>query len=231
MIKTLDPRSEQEVSRLIDHTNLNPAATREDIVKTAEEAAEWGCASVCVHPAWVPRVADVLVGSGIDVCSVVGFPHGASRPQTIAFEADRAVREGAREIDMVIPIGRAIMGEWHSVETCVAVVKAAIGGMVLKTILEVCELDSQQIAKASEVCIGAGADFIKTSTGFGKGGATVESVQLMAEVADGKAGVKAAGGIRTWEDMQRMLLAGATRIGASSTAGILEGARSGLGGA
>lgn len=224
------PKKVAEAAAMIDHTILHPSATRQEVVRVAREGLEHGCASVCVQPIWVPEVTEILKGSAVKVCSVVGFPHGANRPQTIAFEADRAVREGAREIDMVMPIGRAKMEDWDVVGATVSTVKAAVGKVILKVILEISELDSAEIAKASEVCVDAGADFIKTSTGFGKYGATLEGVRMMAGVAEGRAGVKAAGGIRNWETMKEMLEAGATRIGASSTLQIIEEARAELGG-
>lgn len=214
-----------DVAKTIDHTILHPFATREDVLKIAREGLEFQTASVCVQPIWVADVAEVLKGSNVLTCSVVGFPHGASRPQTIAFEADRAVREGAREIDMVMPIGKARMGDWEAVKTSVATVKAAIGDNVLKVIFEICDLTPDEIRRASEISAEAGADFIKTSTGFSKHGATVEAVKIMADIADGKVGVKAAGGIRTFDTLREMIGAGATRIGASATIKILEQAR------
>lgn len=222
------PTSVRDVARLIDHTILAPGATKEDIVRVAEEGLKVSAASVCVQPVWVPEASEVLHGSEVLCCSVVGFPHGANRMQTIAFEADRAVREGAREIDMVMPIGRARMGDWDVVSASVATVKAAIGQTLLKVILEVCELTPEEIRRASQVCIDAGADYIKTSTGFGKGGATLEAVRIMAEVAGGRVGVKAAGGIRSFEDLLKMVDAGATRVGASSTLKILAEASESL---
>jgi deoxyribose-phosphate aldolase len=219
-----------DVARLIDHTILNPEATREDVLRVAGEAAEHGCAAVCVNPMWVMEVHEALKGSSLAVCSVVGFPLGATRPQSVAFEADRAVREGATEIDMVLPLGRARNGEWEAVRAYIATVKAAIGATPLKVILETAVLDAQEISRASQVALEAGADFLKTSTGFNKaGGATVEAVRLLAEAAGDRAGVKAAGGIRDFATLRSMVEAGATRIGASSTLAILEQAAEELG--
>ena len=138
------PESTAEVARLIDHTILKPSATRSDVLKVAKEGLENNVAAVCISPIWVADVAEVLKGSDVLCCTVVGFPHGTSRPQSIAFEADRAVREGAREVEMVIPVGRALMGDWEIVGATVSTVKAAIGNIVLKVILEVCDLSSVQ---------------------------------------------------------------------------------------
>ncbi|MCB2197773.1 deoxyribose-phosphate aldolase [bacterium] len=216
------PNSVAEVAKLIDHTILAPAATREQVIAVALEALNAGTASACVQPYWVRDVADVLKGSEVLACSVVGFPHGANRFELIAQEAERAVRDGASEIDMVQPIGLAKMGDWAAVEKAVRTVKAAIGDNVLKVIFEICELTDQEIVAASKASIAGGADFIKTSTGFAKSGATISAVALMASVAGETVGVKAAGGIRTLADLQAMVEAGATRIGASSTLKILD---------
>lgn len=216
------PTTVADVAKLIDHTILAPAATQAQVIAVAEEALKAGTASCCVQPFWVREVAEVLKGSNVLACSVVGFPHGANRFELIAQEAERAVRDGATEVDMVQPIGLAKMGDWASVEKAVRTVKAAIGDNVLKVILEICELTDQEIAEASKASIAGGADFIKTSTGFAKGGATLSAVALMANIAGDTVGVKAAGGIRTLADLQAMVDAGATRIGASSTLKILD---------
>lgn len=217
------PESQPDVARLIDHTILKPSAQRDDVLKTAREGLEHGCASVCVHPSWVVDVADVLKGSQVKVCAVVGFPSGMHRPQSVTFEADRAVREGAQEIDMVIPLGRAKMGEWDLVQGAVATVKASIGSALLKVILEICELTDEEIEQASHASFEGGAEFVKTSTGFGSGGATVHGVEIMYKVARQHGGkVKAAGGIRTLDTLMKMVEAGADRIGASSTVSILQ---------
>jgi deoxyribose-phosphate aldolase len=217
------PLQVPDVARLIDHTILKPSATRDDVLNTAREGLELGTASVCVHPSWIIDVAEVLKGSVTRVCSVVGFPSGMHRPQSVAFEADRAIREGAQEIDMVLPIGRAKMGEWELVQGAVATVKAAIGGVVLKVILETCDLTDEEIEHAAHASFEGGADFIKTSTGFGAYGATVKHVELMARVAKEHGGrVKAAGGIRDFATLKAMVQAGADRIGASSTPAILR---------
>jgi len=217
------PERPIEVAGIIDHTILRPSAVRREILQVAEQGLKYNVASVCVHPVWVSDVAEVLKGSKVNVCSVVGFPSGAHRPQSIAFEADRAVREGANEIDMVIPLGRAKMGDWEIVGGAISTVKAAIGPILLKVILETSELTDQEIVRAAETALSSGADFVKSSTGFSTNGATVRSVQLMAQVARRMGGaVKASGGIRTLNTLRTMVEAGATRIGTSSTVKILE---------
>lgn len=223
------PASVAEVAALCDHTILAPAATREDVLRVAREGRDHGVATVCVHPLWVGDVAEVLEGCEVKACSVVGFPHGASHPEIIAAEARRAFEEGAREVDMVMPLGWARMGRWDDVLRGIALVSEAIDEIPLKVILEICELDNDQIRRASETAIEAGAEFIKTSTGFGKHGATLEAVRLMAGVASGRAGVKAAGGIRDYDTLLAMVRAGATRIGTSSTLKILTQAAEALG--
>jgi len=217
------PQQPIDLARLIDHTLLRPSATRQDILKAALIGAENDVASVCINPHWVSDVSDLLKGTGVLVCTVVGFPSGAHRPQTIAFEADRAVREGAQEIDMVLPIGRVKMGDWEVVKATISTIKAVIGSTTLKVILETCDLTDEEITLSSRVSFESGAEFVKTSTGFGSGGATTQAVALMAEVArefDGK--VKASGGIRSLRAVRKMVEAGAHRIGTSSTEMILQ---------
>jgi deoxyribose-phosphate aldolase len=222
MASEFDLNSRKAVARLIDHTILRASATEMEVCKVVEEALQFQTASVCVNPIWVGRVAQLLQGSEVRACSVVGFPLGASRPQTIAYEASLAVNDGATEIDMVMDIGRAKSGEWNHVSRAIRMVREAVSGSILKVILEICELSDDEIKSASSIAIGAGADFIKTSTGFGKSGATVDAVRIMASVANGSVGIKAAGGIRTLHDLTSMIEAGATRIGASSTVSILN---------
>ncbi|MFH0883925.1 MAG: deoxyribose-phosphate aldolase [bacterium] len=217
------PDKPVDLAAMIDHTLLRPSATRKEIIQVASEGLASSVASVCVHPIWVSNVAEVLRGSKVKVCTVVGFPSGAHRPQSIAFEADRAVREGAEEVDMVIPLGRAKMGNWEIVGGSISTVKAAIGSALLKVILETSELTDEEIIHASETAFDAGAEFVKSSTGFSTGGATVHAIQLMAKVATSKGGaVKASGGIRTLKTLQAMVEAGARRIGTSSTLKILK---------
>lgn len=216
------PDKSIDLAKLIDHTLLRPSASRKEIIQIAREGLEHHVASVCVNPIWVSDVAEVLRGSGVRTCTVVGFPSGAHRPQTIAFEADRAVREGAEEVDMVIPLGRAKMGNWEIVGGSISMVKAAIGPTLLKVILETSELTDEEIILASETSFDAGAEFVKSSTGFSSGGATVQAIRLMAKVATARGGsVKASGGIRSLKTVRAMVEAGANRIGTSSTVKIL----------
>ncbi len=210
------------VAAIFDHTILKASATEADVLRVTEEGLQNHVASICVNPMWVPTVRKATEGSDVEVCSVVGFPLGAGQPEVVALEATRAVHDGATEIDMVIPVGLALEGKWDKVGAHVAAVRQAIGDNLLKVILEVCELSDEQIVQASRISIEAGADYIKTSTGFSKGGATVEAVQLMAEVSKGRVGIKAAGGIKTLQDVLDMVAAGATRIGASATLSILD---------
>lgn len=216
------PSTVAEIAQLLDHTILKPAATREDVLRVTREGKELKVASVCVNPFWASEVSDCLLGSGVKTCCVAGFPLGASLPQVIAEEAARAVSSGAAEIDMVMNLGLAKAGKWDAVATGIATVKNAIPGTCLKVILEICELTDEEIRLASQAALDGGAQFIKTSTGFGKSGATVDAVKIMAGIASGKSGVKAAGGIKGLDDVLAMVDAGATRIGASASITILK---------
>ena len=213
-----------EIAALIDHTLLKPEATEADIRKICGEAREYGFASVCVNPYWVPVVAAELAGSAVKVCSVVGFPLGASATEIKVAETVAAIRAGAREIDMVINIGELRGGNTDAVSNDIrAVVSAAHeGGAIVKVILETALLDDEQKIAACRLSKDAGAEFVKTSTGFGPGGATVEDVALMRKTVGAEMGVKASGGIRTLEDLQKMAAAGATRIGTSAGVKIVE---------
>jgi deoxyribose-phosphate aldolase len=213
-----------DVARLIDHTLLKPEATREQIVKLCGEARRYGFASVCVNPYWVPLCAAELAGSPVKVCTVVGFPLGATSTAAKVAETEEAVRAGAREIDMVINVGALRSGDEAAVGADIrAVVEAAHGGgATVKTILETALLDDAQKTVACRLARDAGADYVKTSTGFGPGGATVHDVALMRRTVGPEMGVKAAGGIRTLEDLRAMVAAGATRIGASAGVQIIE---------
>jgi deoxyribose-phosphate aldolase len=215
-----------EVAGLIDHTLLKPEATRDDILRLCREARQFGFASVCVNPYWVPLAASELAGSRVKVCSVAGFPLGASTASIKRAEAEEALRRGAREIDMVINVGALRSGDLHVVDGEIRAVAQAChqAGALLKTILETALLDNRQKVIACALARLAGADFVKTSTGFGPAGATVEDVALMRLVVGPEMGVKAAGGIRTLEDFRRMVAAGATRIGASASVRIAEAA-------
>lgn len=213
----------QNLAKLIDHTLLKPEATREQIVKLCEEAVKYGFASVCVNPTWVRLCRDIVRGSEVLVCTVIGFPLGANTCETKAFETQVAVEHGADEIDMVINIGRLKSGEHNYVENDIrAVVEAAGKWADVKVILETCYLTDEEKIKGSLLSKAAGAAFVKTSTGFGKEGATLGDVALMRRVVGAKMGVKAAGGIRDYEKASQMVEAGATRIGASASIGIVS---------
>ena len=205
-----------ELAAKIDHTLLKAEATRADILRVCEEAKAYHTASVCVNTCWVPEVAKALAGSGVKTCCVVGFPLGAMSTAAKAFEAAEAVREGADEVDMVLNVGLARGGEWALVQADIEAVVRAAGTAAVKVILETCLLTDAETAKA------AGAAFVKTSTGFSTGGATEADIRLMRETVGPDMGVKASGGVRTREDAERMIAAGATRIGASATAKIVE---------
>lgn len=208
----------QELASRIDHTLLKPEASREQIAALCTEAREHGFASVCTNPLWTGFVRERLAGSEVLTCVVVGFPLGASATVVKAFETSTAVAAGAQEIDMVIDIAAARAGDREAVEADVrAVAEAAhAGGARLKVILETCLLTDEQKVLACRAAVAAGADFVKTSTGFSTAGATVEDVRLLRKTVGPDIGVKASGGIRTREDALAMLEAGATRIGASS---------------
>ena len=221
------PNSLAEIARLIDHTLLKPEASREDIERLCREALQRRFAAVCVNPSYVAEAAR-LVGSGhVRVCAVVGFPLGATLPQVKRFEAEECIKLGAREIDAVINIGALKSGAVEAVEWDIrGVVEAGhTGGALVKIILETALLSREEKIQAALAARRAGADFVKTSTGFGPAGATVEDVRLLREVGGDGMGVKAAGGVRTWEDVQRMIVAGASRIGTSAGVQILEQAR------
>lgn len=206
-----------ELNRYIDHTLLKPAATRADIAKLCAEAKEYRFASVCVNSAHIAEVAAALAGTDVTPCCVVGFPLGAMETEAKAFEAARAAALGAREIDMVMDIGAAKEGDFARVEADIAAVVSAIQGRAkLKVILECCLLTDEEKTAACLAAKRAGADFVKTSTGFSTGGATEHDVALMRAAVGDDMGVKASGGIRTQEDALRMIAAGASRIGASA---------------
>ena len=218
------PAFDPAVAALIDHTLLRPEATAADIRKVCSEARRYGFASVCVNPYWVSLVAAGLAGSPVKVCTVVGFPLGASTTAIKAAETELAVCEGAREIDMVLNIGELRGGQGDAVRDDIrAVVEAAHrGGAIVKVILETALLDDSQKVLACNLAKAAGAEFVKTSTGFGPHGATVHDVALMRRAVGPEMGVKASGGIRTLEDLKNMVTAGATRIGASASVPIVE---------
>ena len=211
-----------ELAAKIDHTLLKAEATRADILRVCEEAKAYHTASVCVNTCWVPEVAKALAGSGVKTCCVVGFPLGAMSTAAKAFEAAEAVREGADEVDMVLNVGLARGGEWALVQADIEAVVRAAGTAAVKVILETCLLTDAEKRLACEAAKAAGAAFVKTSTGFSTGGATEADIRLMRETVGPDMGVKASGGVRTREDAERIIAAGATRIGASATAKIVE---------
>src|SRR5437868_7510967 len=202
---------------LIDHTLLKPEASEADIKKLCDEAAQYGFASVCVNPTWVKPSVEYLKGSGVPVCTVIGFPLGATLPDVKAYEARRAIFNGASEVDMVINIGALKSGDDCAVEDDIkAVVEAAHENHILcKVIIETALLTDEEKVRACLAAKNAGADFVKTSTGFSKGGATVHDVSLMRKTVGRALGVKASGGVKGIEDARAMFEAGATRIGAS----------------
>jgi deoxyribose-phosphate aldolase len=214
------------IASLIDHTILKPEATRADIIKLCREARQYSFASVCVNPYWVPVVRSELAGSPVKVCTVVGFPLGATSTEAKVAEAAAAVRAGAQEIDMVINVGALRSGEHEPVKLDIqAVVKVSHEARaIVKVILETALLDDNQKAVACTLAKLAGADFVKTSTGFGPSGATAHDIALMRGVVGPDMGVKASGGIRTLSDLKAMTAAGATRIGASASVKIVEAA-------
>ena len=217
--------TKNELAKYIDHTLLKPQATTAQILTLCAEAKAYGFASVCVNPCHIALAAQALAGTGIAPCCVIGFPLGASTLAAKAFEAQDAVSQGAKEIDMVINVGAAKEGNWRLVEAEIAAVVAAIGGRAkLKVILEACLLTDEEKVLACRAAVRAGADFVKTSTGFSSGGATAADVRLMRETVGQGIGVKAAGGIRTYADAIAMLQAGANRLGASAGVQILAAA-------
>jgi deoxyribose-phosphate aldolase len=215
-----------EIARLIDHTLLKPGATYGQIVKLCAEAREYGFASVCVNPYWVPVAVRELAGCGVKTCAVVGFPLGANTTSGKVFEAGEAVRAGAQEIDMVMNIGALLSDDSTAVLADIRrVVEETHGaGAIVKVILETCLLTDAQKVAACRLSVEAGADFVKTSTGFSTGGATVEDVALMRATVGPSIGVKASGGVRSLADLRKMVDAGATRIGTSSGVAIVAGA-------
>ena len=225
------PYSAQSIAQLIDHTLLRPEAMHEDIRQLCREARENNFATVCVNGYWVPLAVSQLVGSEVKVCAVIGFPLGAMSTEAKAAETEDALRAGAQEIDMVQNVGLLRGGEEEEVQEEIALIAAVChrAGAILKVILENSLLTDDQKATACSLAKEAGANFVKTSTGFGASGATAQDVALMRRTVGPAMGVKASGGIRTLDDLLKMLDAGATRIGASAGLKILESARATLG--
>src|SRR5712691_1924444 len=213
-----------EVARLIDHTLLRPEATRQDIEVLCREALDFKFATVCVNPTWVRLAARLLDGSGVGVCAVVGFPLGATIARVKAYEAREAIAEGAREIDMVINIGALKSGDHDAVQGDIEAVTASCreGSALSKAIIEAALLTGDEKIAACTLAKSAGADFVKTSTGFGSGGATTADVALIRRVVGPQMGIKAAGGIRDLAALKAMVAAGATRIGTSAGVQIIK---------
>ena len=217
-----------EIAAIIDHTLLKPDATRNDIETLCREARELGFATVCVNPAWVARAAAQLAGSRVRVCAVAGFPLGATTPDAKSYETRRAIFDGAREVDMVINIGALKSGELDRVQRDIEAVTGLCreGDVVSKVIIEAALLTDEEKVTACTLAKAAGAGYVKTSTGFASGGATTADVRLMRRVVGPEMGIKAAGGIRTLEELKAMVRAGATRIGTSAGARIIREIRS-----
>ncbi|MFB6466198.1 deoxyribose-phosphate aldolase [Cytobacillus sp. Hz8] len=218
----------KNLGRMIDHTLLKANATKTEVMKLIEEAKEYSFASVCVNPTWVKLAAEQLKDTpDVKVCTVIGFPLGATTSEVKAFETKNAIENGATEVDMVINIGALKDKNYNLVEQDIhAVVEAAKGKALTKVIIETCLLTDEEKAKACELAVKAGSDYVKTSTGFSTGGATAEDIALMRKVVGPEIGVKASGGVRSLEDAEAMVNAGATRIGASSGIAIIKGQQS-----
>lgn len=207
---------------LIDHTLLRPDATLPEIEKLCAEAREHRFFSVCINPYWISSARPILKESGVKICTVVGFPLGATLPQAKAHETRDVVAAGADEIDMVLNIGSAIEGHWNFIEHEVHEVVSLAKGLTVKVILETCLLNAEQINAACLACERGGASFVKTSTGFSKSGATTEAVRTMSKSVGGRMGIKASGGIRNKADALAMIEAGATRLGTSAGVAIVS---------
>ena len=214
----------QNMNQYIDHTVLKPDATKDQVKKICDEAKQYSFASVCINPTHVELTAAELAGSDVKVCTVIGFPLGANTSQVKAYEAADAIAKGAQEVDMVINIGAAKDGDWDLVQSDIgAVVDAAAGKAQVKVILETCLLTDEEKVAACKAAVAAGADFVKTSTGFSTGGATAHDIALMRKTVGPDLGVKASGGVRDYETAKAMIDAGATRIGASAGIAIIKG--------
>lgn len=223
-----DILADKELARKIDHTLLKPDATSDEIKSLCAEAKKYEFASVCINPGYVPLCSDLLKGTNVKVCTVIGFPLGSTTTEAKRFEAEQAISNGAEEVDMVINVGRLKQGDYdyvfHDVNQVVLVAKKHEA--VCKVILETALLTDEEKIKACIICKQAGADFVKTSTGFSKGGATAGDVALMKYVVGSSVGVKASGGIRSREDAEKMVASGADRIGASASVKIVLGQKS-----
>ena len=223
--------TKKEIAGFIDHTQLSACATEDDIKKLCAEAVKYGFASCCVNPYYVPMAAEILRGTGVKVCTVIGFPLGANSIDDKASQAAMGVSEGADEVDMVVNLGAVKDGKWDEVFEEIYAVRCAVDDVdcgeskkiVEKVILETCYLNDEEIVAVCRKALEAGADFVKTSTGFGTGGATVHAVELMRKTVGKNMGVKASGGIHSFEEAVAMIEAGADRLGCSASVKIVEG--------
>jgi deoxyribose-phosphate aldolase len=218
--------TDSELAHIIDHTLLRPDATLSEIQTLCTEAKEHHFFSVCINPYWISTVQPVLQGSGVKICTVIGFPLGATLPQAKAHETRHVINAGADEVDMVMNIGAAREGHWNFIEHEVHEVVSQSDGRIVKVILETCLLEPEQIIAACQACQRGGASFVKTSTGFSKSGATVDTVQLMKKTVGDRLGIKASGGIRNREEALALIEAGASRLGTSSGIALLSGKHS-----
>lgn len=219
--------NKKDLARMIDHTILKADATEMEVEKLCTEALEYSFASVCINPSMVEKAANMLKGSDVKVCTVIGFPLGATTTEVKAFETEDVIKKGATEVDMVINIGKLKEGNIEYVKKDIeAVVNAAKGKALTKVIIETCLLTDEEKVTACKLSKEAGADFVKTSTGFSTGGATASDIKLMRETVGPDLGVKASGGVRSLEDAMAMIENGATRIGASASIAICEGTKS-----
>ncbi len=213
------------IQTYIDNTALKPDCTPDVIEKLCAESIEYGCASVCVNPAYVPLVAKLLKSTDVKVCTVIGFPLGMNASEVKAFEASFAEKQGAEELDMVINVGMLKAGNDEYVQKDIEAVVKASNGKLVKVIIETCLLTDEEKVRACKLAKAAGADYVKTSTGFSTGGATTHDIALMRETVGAEMGVKASGGIRDYETAKAMIEAGASRIGASSGKKIVDGSK------
>jgi len=214
--------TKKQLASMIDHSLLRPNATLEELKKVCREAIDYGFKTVCINPVFVAEAASLLKGTHVLVCSVVGFPFGTHSPQTKAFEASEVIRLGAREVDMVIRVGALKDKKDREVVEDIRAVVDAAKGCPVKVILETCYLTDEEKIRGCRLVLEAGASFVKTSTGFASGGATVEDIKLMRRTVGGSFGVKAAGGIRALEDALKMIEAGASRLGTSGSVAIIQ---------
>jgi len=211
-----------QIAKMIDHTMLKPEATIDEIRILCEQAKAHGFYSVCINPYWIPNAKKILEGSTVKLCTVIGFPFGATLPQVKVHETTSAVAAGADEVDLVINIGAARENHWDFIEHEIHMVVSAAHGRTVKVILEICYLKEEQIEEACRRAVRAGAHYVKTSTGFGPGGATVEAVKLMRKAVGKTFGVKASGGIKDRATAEAMIAAGASRLGCSSSLTIIQ---------